>query len=132
MAGAIRYRCGLNAETGALLVGAEHLAQSLETIWMTDLDVMPMLLSFGTRSRRALAEDVTPALALWLYNELIGAAMRWEPEYAFQRMQLVLLTQDGALGLRHDGIYYPEGRFGNFDISQSLSVAATRLGGILR
>jgi len=121
MAGIIRYRQGTHEETGAPLTGSAHLAQSLGEIWMTSVNMMPMLLDFGANLRGFLSEDVTPALALAIYNELAVSAARWEPEYAIAQMQLVRLTQDGALGLRHAGLYYPEGRYGNFDIIEPFS-----------
>jgi len=121
MAGAIRYRQGTHEETGAPLIGAAHLAQSLGEIWMTNVNLMPMLLDFGANLRGFLSEDITPALALAIYNELATTAARWEPEYGIAQMQLVRLTQDGALGLRHAGHYYPEGRYGNFDIVEPFS-----------
>lgn len=121
MVGVIRYRQGTHTETGAPLVGAFHLAQSLGEIWMTEVGQMPMLLDFGARLRGFLSEDILPALALAIYNELALSAARWEPEYSIAQMQLVHLTQDGSLGLRHAGLYYPEGRFGNYDIVEPFS-----------
>ena len=121
MVGAIRYRQGTHAETGAPLIGAAHLAQSLSEIWMTNINQMPMLLEFGSNLRGKLSEDITPALALAIYNELATTAARWEPEYGIAELQLVRLTQDGALGLRHGGFYYPEGRFGNFETVEQFS-----------
>lgn len=121
MAGVIRYRQGINALDGKPLIGVGHLAQSLWRIWSTRLNDMPMLLEFGSDIRGLLGEDITPALALAVYNELVASAARWEPEYALSQLQLVHVTQDGSLGLRHSGTYYPEGRYGNFDLSQPFS-----------
>lgn len=115
---AVRYRQGFNAETGRPLVGRAHLAQSLGVIWGTRVGELVMLLDFGANLRSHLAEDVTGDLALQIYDDLTTAAERYEPEYRVREMQLVRLTRDGGLGLRHGGIYYPEGRFGNYAISE--------------
>lgn len=115
---AVRYRQGINAETGRPLVGAAHLAQSIAVIWETRLQELIMLLEFGSNLRSHLAEDVTGALALEIYDDLTTAVERWEPEYRMREMQLVQMTRDGTLGLRHAGLYYPEGRFGNYAISE--------------
>ena len=90
---------------------------------------MVMELEFGSNLRGHLSEDITPALALSIYNELVASAARWEPEYVLKELQLVRLTMDGALGLRHAGDYYPEGRFGNYTHVVPLSLPARPLAG---
>lgn len=115
---AVRYRQGADAVTGRPLVGRAHLAQSLGVIWATRVGELVMLLDFGANLRSHLAEDVTGSLALTIYNDLATAVEKWEPEYRVREMQLVSLTRDGGLGLRHGGIYYPEGRFGNYAIGE--------------
>lgn len=116
---AIRYREGIDAATGQLLVGRDHLAQSLAKIWTTRPGERIMLLAFGTDLRSHLAEDVDAGLVLEIYNDLTQAVYDWEPEYRVVEMQVVQLTRMGALGLKHAGLYYPEGRFGNTDIVQA-------------
>ena len=74
-----------------------------------------MRLDFGSDLRSWLAEDLTPATALGIYGDLIEAAHKWEPEYRISTLQFVLVDRGGALGLRHGGVYYPEGRFGNYE-----------------
>lgn len=125
MAGEIRYRVGINARTGKLLTGAEHLAQSLAKIWHTRIDTRVMRLTFGADLRSLLSEDLTPSIALLLYNEMVASAARWEPEYVITQLQLVTLTDSGKLGIRHGGIYYPEGRFGNYDQAVALGLRST-------
>lgn len=113
---AVRYRTGIDARTGRIIGGRAHLAQSLAKIWMTRIGERVMLLDFGTDLRSHLAEDVTGALALEIYDDLTTAVQRWEPEYRAVEMQLVNLTRIGGLGLRHAGLYFPEGRLGNVDL----------------
>ena len=125
MAGEIRYRTGINARTGKILTGPAHLAQSLSKIWQTRLDTRVMRLSFGADLRSALSEDLTPSIALLIYNEMVASAARWEPEYLITQLQLVTLQGMGKLGIRHGGIYYPEGRFGNDDLAVDLSLGST-------
>lgn len=125
MAGEIRYRTGINARTGKILTGPAHLAQSLSKIWQTRLDTRVMRLSFGADLRSALSEDLTPSIALLIYNEMVASAARWEPEYLITQLQLVALQDTGKLGIRHGGIYYPEGRFGNYDLAVDLSLGST-------
>lgn len=116
MATAIRYRTGIDRSTGKPLVGWPHVAQSLAVIWTTRPGARVMRLAFGSGLMGRLGEDVTPTLALQLYDDLVSAAHRYEPEYRIRELQLVSLTKGGGLALRHRGRYYPEGRFGNYAI----------------
>jgi hypothetical protein len=125
MAGEIRYRTGINARTGKILTGPAHLAQSLRKIWQTRLDTRVMRLSFGADLRSLLSEDLTPTIALLIYNEMVASAARWEPEYLITQLQLVTLQETGKLGIRHGGIYYPEGRYGNYDLAVDLGLTST-------
>lgn len=127
MAGAVRYRNGFNTQSGERLHGAAHLAQSLGKIWSTRMNERVMLLAFGSDLRSLLSEDLTPSIALLIYNELVVSAAKWEPEYVLTQLQLVSMTEGGALGLRHAGLYFPEGRFGNFDIAAALTLPAIPL-----
>lgn len=115
---AIRYRSGIDASSGRIITGRKHLAQSIATIWATRPGERIMLLSFGSNLRSHLAEDITGPLALEIYDDLIQTVIDWEPEYRIAEMQLVSLTLKGGLGIQHGGIYYPEGRFGNYAISE--------------
>jgi phage baseplate assembly protein W len=128
MVQAIRYRTGIDGRTGRALTGQAHLIQSLETIWTTRRNLRVMLLDFGSDLRGLLSEDLTPALALQIYYELAVTVELWEPEYRIDSMQFVSLSQGGALGLRHGGLYFPEGRLGNYDIAIPLQAAPRRFG----
>ncbi|KZM49451.1 GPW/gp25 family protein [Labrenzia sp. OB1] len=122
---ALRYRTGVHFETFKPLTGWAHVAQSLQIIWTTRLDVRVMALDFGSDHFGLLAEDVTPDIALRLYDALISAAHKHEPEYRIHSMQLVRLTRKGGLGVRHAGTYYPEGRFGNYEDKADIEAAVS-------
>ncbi|MCB5204255.1 integrase [Neorhizobium sp. T786] len=127
MAGQIRYRSGIDGRTGKVITGIPHLMQSLAKIWGTRIDTRVMRLDFGSDLRSLLSEDLTPSIALLIYNELVASAARWEPEYVLNQLQLVTISETGKLGLRHGGLYFPEGRFGNYDLAVPLALKATPL-----
>tara|TARA_R110002020_G_scaffold15555_35_gene55426 strand:- start:7349 stop:7774 length:426 start_codon:yes stop_codon:yes gene_type:complete len=124
VAAIVRYRTGVDRRTGRLIRGKAHLVQSLALIWITRTNRLVMLLDFGSNLRSLLSEDIAPALVLEIYDELITCTHRWEPEYRIRNLQLVSLTRTGGLGLRHDGTYYPEGRFGNYGIAEPFGALA--------
>lgn len=117
MTRAVRYRTGISDTTGKPLVGWDHVRQSLNKIWLTRPDSRVMRLDFGSTMHELLGEDVTPELALQLYVALVQAAHANEPEYRLSEVQLVWLTSEGGLGLRHAGTYFPEGRLGNYQLA---------------
>lgn len=128
---AIVYRTGIDRRTGEVLTGWAHLAQCLEDLWTTPLTTLVMALDFGSNLRARLAEDIDQATALGIYDDLITSAEANEPEYRIKEMQLVRLKRDGSLGLRHAGLYYPEGRLGNYAIAlpvgDTIAMMAARL-----
>lgn len=123
MARALRYRTGLDRRTGKLLTGFDHVQQSLGVIWITKLRSRVMRLGFGSDLRGLLGEDLSPALALDVYDELIASAHRHEPEFRLRSLQFVRLSATGLLALRYSGTYFPEGRFGNYRDSISITDA---------
>ncbi|WP_020179784.1 GPW/gp25 family protein [Methylopila sp. M107] len=131
---AIRYRRGIDRRSGRVVAGWAHVAQSLEVIWTTRIGSRVMRLDFGSNHFGLLSEDLTPALALQLYDSLVTAAHAFEPEYRIRELQLVSLTREGALGIRHRGRYYPEGRLGNYDLfaDQAATASFARLAQIAR
>jgi hypothetical protein len=70
---------------------------------------------------------------LQIYASLVDAAHTHEPEYRISSLRLVRVTREGALGLKYAGTYYPEGRFGNYEIrvpdTQAEAVSFKRLSG---
>lgn len=127
MAGALRIRSGIDERTGKVITGPAHLAQSLGKIWHTRVGSRVMRLTFGADLRSLLSEDLTPAIALLLYNEMVATAAKWEPEYRINQLQLVKMTEGGALGVRHGGLYFPEGRYGNFDKAVVLGLGSANV-----
>lgn len=114
---AIRYRTGIDRHTGQVITGWAHVCQSLEVIWTTRIGSRVMRLAFGSDLRSWLSEDINTETALGIYDELITSAAAYEPEYQIKTLQLLRITQTGGLGLSHGGLYYPEGRLGNFSIA---------------
>ena len=113
---AVRYRVGFDRRDGGLLSGFPLIAQALEVIWTSRLGEHVQRLGLGSNLRRHLAEDMTPALALGIYDDLVTAAHANEPEFRISALQLVRIERTGLLGLRYEGDYFPEGRFGNYEL----------------
>ncbi len=114
----IRYRTGIDETTGKPLVGYDHLQQSLATIFGTRLQERVMLLGFGADLLGEIGRNLYAGEVLKIYGIIVGSINKWEPEYRVATMALVSLTRAGGLALAMAGTYFPEGRFGNYTISE--------------
>ncbi|MBX3506844.1 MAG: GPW/gp25 family protein [Parvibaculum sp.] len=112
----IRYRTGIDRRTGEILVGWPHVQQSIEVLMTTRPTEMVMLLDYGLDLIKHIGRGMHRGRVITLYRELVTAVHRWEPEYRIHRLYLVEMDRTGVLGLGTKGRYYPEGRFGNYDI----------------
>ena len=118
----IRYRISMDRRTGKLLRGAACLEQSIGRIITTRPEEIAMLLEFGADLMRRIGRNMQPSLVLEVYRTIVRAVHRWEPEYRIARLRLVHIDRTGGLGLGLEGVYFPEGRFGNYQLSQPLSL----------
>jgi phage baseplate assembly protein W len=117
----IRYRVGIDQSNGQLLVGYDHVLQSLEKIFLTVPQELVMLLAFGANLLGEIGHNLYAGEVLRIYAIIVGSIQKWEPEFRVAKMALVSATQQGGLALALSGTYYPEGRFGNYAISEPAS-----------
>ncbi len=118
----ISYRMGLDEKTGKPLGGYGHLVQSIAKIASTLPLERVMRLDFGLNAARYIGRNISPRLAANLYQEVIVAIHKWEPEYRIRRLQLIEVGRTGRLGILFEGDYFPEGRLGNYAIRESRSM----------
>ncbi len=119
----VRYRSGVSKVDGRVLVGWAHCRQSLATILTTDLDERLMRLAFAGDLRRWIGRNAVAPIVTQLYRAAFTAIRRYEPEYAPKRVQLLGLDGTGRVALGLAGVYYPEGRLGNFAIAEPKGAA---------
>lgn len=127
----IRYRTDMNARTGALLTGFPAVRQSVATILTTRLEERVMRLEFGAEILAYLGRNTVPPVVAALYRDAVAAIHRWEPEYRVRRAQLVGLDATGGLELALAGIYYPEGRLGNYTLSEAAAATLALAAGAI-
>lgn len=117
----IRYRSGLCKHTGTLLIGWPHAVQSVGRIITTLKTEMVMLLDFGSDVIRLIGKNIHQGTVLKIYMETVVAIHKYEPEVRIHRVQLIKLERTGTLGLKFLCTYYPEGRLGNYDITENIT-----------
>ena len=122
----LRYRSGVDRRTGQIISGWAHCAQSIDVIWSTLLATRVMRLDFGSEIVRLIGRSMTPRVALELYRDMVSAVHRHEPEYRVVNLAVVDVGRTGSMTVRSRGVYYPEGRFGNYrdaEFAETLFVA---------
>jgi uncharacterized protein len=119
---AIRYRTGIDQNTGQPLVGMAHVNQSIAKILTTQKMELVMLLAFGTDLIGEIGKNLYAGEVLRIYGMVCGAIHQWEPEFRVTNVKLVAATRAGGLALALAGTYYPEGRFGNYKIAQAANL----------
>jgi hypothetical protein len=126
----------MDSRTGRWLRGFACVEQSIGTILRTHLGERIMRLDFGSELVRRIGRNMVAIEVLTLYRDVVTAVHRHEPEYRIAQLQLLRIERTGALALGTKGIYFPEGRFDNFDIRESadgafpLVAAAPAIGGV--
>jgi hypothetical protein len=87
----------MNAETGAPIEGAEHLAQSIGDILSTPIGSRVMLRDYGSLIPELLDQPRNAATKLQLLAAGAVAIARWEPRYRLARIQIAEGEGGGAV-----------------------------------
>lgn len=116
-------RAGIDRETGRLLTGWDHCAQSIIVVLTTRVGARLMRRAFG--SRIGELQDRNPdGRTMMTVNVVIAAALRqWEPGFRLSRITPLRLGADGVAVLELSGTYYPRGHLGDYGASEQRSVA---------
>lgn len=122
-----RYRTGIDRHTGTSLTGWAHVAQCVDDIVSTMFDARVLRLDYGCDLPCLIGKPLTPALLLEFYRKAVTAVHTWEPEFRVRRLDVMNVERSGGLRLFMRGLYYPEGRFGNYDAVEDASTAVAML-----
>lgn len=110
---------GINRETGKLLTGWEHVAQSLQVLFTTHIGSRVMRRYFGSEVPPLLGENLTPRTILRFTYAIIVACELWEPRFRVKRVDIdpagnsVERLRGGRLAMTIVGEYRPRGHLGD-------------------
>ncbi len=108
---------GLDAATGGILSGWEHVVQSLRDIFDTRFGSRIMREWYGSFVPNLLGRLVTPQEVLPYFAAISSAIEQWEPRFRVTQIQVVKLTRDGQLHVFLDGEYRPRAVYGDFSVA---------------
>ena len=92
---------GMNASTGALLDGIDHLRQSISNILTTPVGSRVMRRDYGSDLYRLVDKPLNSSTVLEIYTATAVAISRWEPRVEVEAVRAVDL-QPGRIELDLD------------------------------
>jgi phage baseplate assembly protein W len=108
---------GLDAATGGILTGWEHVVQSLLDIFDTRFGSRIMREWYGSFVPNLLGRLVTPEEVVPYFAAITSAIEQWEPRFRVTQIQVVKVTRDGQLHVFLDGEYRPRAVYGDFSVA---------------
>jgi phage baseplate assembly protein W len=108
---------GLDAATGGILSGWEHVVQSLRDIFDTRFGSRIMREWYGSFIPNLLGRLVTPDEVVPYFAAITSAIEQWEPRFRVTQIQVVKVTRNGQLHVFLDGEYRPRAVYGDFSVA---------------
>ena len=119
---------GVNAETGAVLDGFDHVQQSINTVITTPVGSRVMREWFGNPGLRLLGENMTQADILRWFATVWAILDLFEPRFRIKQIQVNDLGRDGVADFTIDGEYRP---YAHLDWVQASAVISYRDGQVV-
>lgn len=104
---------GMDAETGRVLAGWEHVVQSIKDILSTNFGERIMREWYGSFVPALLGSQLNNREALRFFAALTSALEQWEPRYRIVRIVPMAVQRDGVLRLQIEGEFRPRALFGD-------------------
>lgn len=99
---------GVNAETGKLLGGVEHLRQSIHNIFSTPINSRVMLREYGSNVPDLIDLPMNETTFATLYAAVADALDKWEPRLKLLEVKVLSVSSDGSLEMYLYGSYLGE------------------------
>ncbi|MCA3559923.1 MAG: GPW/gp25 family protein [Aestuariivirga sp.] len=107
---------GLDAATGGIITGWDHVVQSLADIFATQFGTRIMREWYGSFVPNLLGRLITPDEVVPYFAAVTSAIEQWEPRFRITQIQVVEVTRDGQLHVFLDGEYRPRAVYGDFTV----------------
>lgn len=105
---------GLDATSGLVLTGWDHVLQSLSDIFTTGFGERIIREWYGSFVPSLLGRLITPQEVTPFFVAITSAIEQWEPRYRVSEIKVLKATREGALHFYLDGEYRPRAVYGDF------------------
>jgi phage baseplate assembly protein W len=105
---------GLNAATGGIITGWDHVVQSINDIFTTRFGERIMREWYGSFVPNLLGRLITPDEVVPYFTALTSAIEQWEPRFRVTQIQVTDVTREGHFVVFLDGEYRPRAAYGDF------------------
>ena len=107
---------GLNAATGMVLTGWEHVLQSLSDIFTTGFGERIIREWYGSFVPNLLGQLITPDEVTPFFVAITSAIEQWEPRFRVVQIVPLKVTRDGQFHFIIEGEYRPRATYGDFTV----------------
>ena len=107
---------GLDATSGLVLTGWDHVLQSLSDIFTTGFGERIIREWYGSFVPSLLGRLITPQEVTPFFVAITSAIEQWEPRYRVSETKVLKATREGALHFYLDGEYRPRAVYGDFTV----------------
>jgi phage baseplate assembly protein W len=108
---------GIDAVTGAMLVGWKHVEQSLQDIFTTGFGERIIREWYGSFVPALLGRrNITPAEITPTFVAIVTAIEQWEPRYRVSEIRVLEVNREGEFHFYLDGHFRPRATLGDFTI----------------
>jgi len=105
-------RIGIDRQTGQVLTGWAHCAQSIAVILSTAIGTRIMRRTFGSDVPRLVDRPSNHASVVLFVGRVADALQKWEPGFVLRKVQVLALGADGQTQFSVVGTFYEDGHLG--------------------
>ena len=117
---------GIDAVTGQIRTGWQHVLQSVNTIFATRIAERVMLRQFGSPNLTLLGRRLIPRIIILYRLLLVLALERWEPRVRVRSIAIsgtLDEVRNGQIASRVTVDYMPRGHLGDFTVATQRDIA---------
>ena len=107
---------GMDASTGKMLTGWDHVVQSIDVIFTTQFGERVLREWFGSLVPNLLGRNMTTREILPYFAAIVAAIEQWEPRFRVSKITPLEVTRDGLFRFQMDGTYRPRALQGDYTV----------------
>jgi uncharacterized protein len=105
---------GIDAKTGKMLTGWEHVLQSIDIIFSTSFGERVQREFFGSLVGHLLGKLLTPREVVPYFASIVATVEQFEPRFRVTKITPLEVTREGLFRFALDGVYRPRALQGDF------------------